>query len=376
MNLMNPMNPILLSSIRQGGPITVARFMELALYHPEHGYYSTASRRSGREGDYFTSVDVGPLFGQLLAAQIAGMWSVLREQGATEFHLVEAGAGDGRLARDMLDAIATEQPDLYEALRVTLVERSDAARERHGEVLGAHPDTITVESAASLPQAITGAIVANELLDALPVHVVVMTAGGLREVHVGETAGELGEVLLPPANADIERLIENTGVTIPQGVRAEVGLAAVDWIEHASRSIDRGFLLVLDYGHDAAALNSEAHAGGTLVAYRGHMAESGGWLDTPGCRDLTAHVNLTAVRNAAIGAGLKPLGVVDQTYFLTSLGLSERLDDGQGVESVRRRLAARTLIVPGGLGSAIKALAFGKRVGTPSLRGFLTGRAT
>jgi SAM-dependent MidA family methyltransferase len=362
--------------IRERGPITVADFMELALYHPEHGYYSAASRRSGREGDFYTSVDIGPLFGQLLAAQIAEMWTMLREQGAGQFHLVEAGAGDGRLARDMLDAIAAGQPDLYEALRVTLVERSDAARERHGEVLGAHPDNITVESAASLPQAITGAIVANELLDALPVHVVVMTAGGLREVRVGERDGELREVMLPLGTAEIERLIENTGVTIPEGVRAEVGLAAVDWVEHASRSIDRGFLLVLDYGHDAAELYSDSHGAGTLVAYRGHMAGSVEWLETPGCCDLTAHVNLTAVRNAAIGADLKPLGVVDQTYFLMSLGLTERLDDGHRVESVRRRLAARTLIVPGGLGSTIKAMAFGKRVDTPSLRGFLTGRAT
>src|SRR5919106_1832145 len=106
----SPLESLLLSLIRERGPITVADFMEFALYHPVHGYYSRVSRRSGRGGDFFTSVDVGPLFGQLLAAQVAEMWTLLREQGATEFHLVEAGAGDGRLARDMLDAIAAEWP--------------------------------------------------------------------------------------------------------------------------------------------------------------------------------------------------------------------------------------------------------------------------
>ena len=368
------MNPVE-SLIRDRGPISVAEYMELALYHPEHGYYAAASRRSGRNGDFFTSVDVGPLFGRLLAVQIAEMWSVLRERGATGFHLVEVGAGDGRLARDLLDAVAAERPDVYEVLRVTLVERSPAALGRHGELLEPHARRILLESSATLPHAITGAIVANELLDAMPVHVVVMTAHGLCEVHICSVEGELREVLLPLANDRVEQLLDRTGVTIPRGVRAEVGLAGADWIEHASRALDRGFMLVFDYGHEAGELYSEAHAAGTLVAYRGHTADSVRWLQT-GCCDLTAHVNLTAVRNVAVASGLTPLGAVDQTYFLTSLGLAARLDDGRGLASVRGRLAARTLILPGGLGSTIKVMAFGKGVGTPALLGFATGRVT
>jgi len=359
-----------LALIRERGPLTVAEVMDLALYHPEHGYYATASRRSGRAGDFFTSVDVGPLFGALLASQITQMGSVLRERGAAGFHFVEAGAGDGRLARDVLDAIAIDSPELYRGLRVTLVERSAAARAQHQEVLGPHGRAPAVESASALPRSVTGVILANELLDALPVHVVVMTPAGLHEVRVGESNGTLVEVLLPLAGQEIERYLVSVGVTLPVGVRAEIGLAAVQWVEEAARSLVRGFLLLIDYGHEAAELYSEAHADGTLMAYRAHAADRVNWLDAAGSCDLTAHVNLTAVRRAAACAGLVPLGLVDQTSFLVALGLTEHLDAERSLSSVRRRLAARTLIDPAGLGGTMKVLAFGKDVGMPALKGF------
>ena len=378
-----PLTALLLAAIRDCGPITVADFMELALYHPEHGYYASASRRSGRHGDFFTSVDVGPLFGQLLAVQIVEMWSVLRAQGAAGFHLVEAGAGDGRLARDILDAIATASPDLYDVSRLTLVERSTRARARHADVLGTHFNNIPIESTASLPRGITGAIVANELLDALPVHVVVMTTTGLCEVHVDEEHGVFKEVLRPLTNERILTLLENTGGVTGEegrqegsGIRVEAGIAAMDWIAEAASAIDRGFLLIVDYGREAAELYSSHHPSGTLTAYRAHTAGASDWLEAPGSCDLTAHVNVTALRHAAREAGLEPLGLVDQTYFLTSLGLAGLLSSAQDLGSIRLRLAARTLIQPGGLGSTLKAMAFGKGVGTPDLMGFKTGRAT
>lgn len=366
----------LLSLIRDRGPLTVAEVMDLALYHPDQGYYATASRRSGRAGDYFTSVDVGPLFGALLASQMAEMWSVLRERGTPHFHFVEAGASDGRLARDVLDAVAREWPQLYRALRVTLVDRSAAARARQREALGPHERRLDVESVAALPPDISGVILANELLDALPVHVVVMTATGLREIHVGEANGALVEVLLPPARPEIERHLEAGGVTLPIGVRAEITLAATEWMEQAAGAVARGFLLLIDYGHEATELYSEAHADGTLTAYRAHGVDRVNWLEAVGSCDLTAHVNFTAIRRAAARAGLVPLGLVDQTYFLVALGLTKHLDAGRSLSSVRRRLAARTLIDPAGLGGTMKVMAFGKGVGLPALKGFAMGRVT
>lgn len=368
------LSPVVVSRIREGGPLTVAEFMELALYDPELGYYSRAAQRSGRDGDFFTSVDAGPLFGELLAVQLDEMWTVLRAQGADAFDLVEAGAGNGRLARDILDAAARDHPDFYANVRVTLVERSATARDAHRAMLAPHAARLA-GSRADLPASVTGAIYANELLDALPVHVVTMTARGLREIVVAERNGALieADAALSP---ELDRHLTLNPVTLDAGSRIEVGLAAERWIRAASGALARGFLLVFDYGHGARELQSPAHAGGTLMAYHAHTAHAVRWLDAPGEYDITSDVDLTAVRNAAERAGLDTVGITDQTYFLLALGLADRLETGDDRRALRRRLAARTLIMPGGLGSTMKAMVFAKGVAAPPLRGLASGRLT
>jgi SAM-dependent MidA family methyltransferase len=373
--LASPLTALLLSRIREHGPLTVAAFMELALYHPAHGYYSRAAQRSGRAGDFFTSVDVGPLFGEMIAEQLDEMWGVLRALGASRFDLVEAGAGNGRLSRDILDAAARRHQDLYEHLRVTLVERSAAARAAQHSTLEPHAHRIA-GSLTDLPGSLAGAIVANELLDAFPVHVVTMTQDGLREVVITERDGALAEVDAPLSDPAINEYVARCGVALPAGARAEVGLDAVRWIGTAAAALERGFLLLFDYGHEARELWSRTHAGGTLLAYRAHTAGAVHWLDGPGENDLTSHVNLTAIRAAAEAAGLETLGVLDQTYFLMSLGLADRLETGHDRHAVAGRLAAKTLIMPGGLGSTMKVMVFAKGAGRPALGGLASGRLT
>jgi SAM-dependent MidA family methyltransferase len=360
--------PVLLSRIRERGPLTVAAFMELALYHPEFGYYSRAAQRSGRSGDFYTSVDVGPIFGELMAVQLAEMWAVLG--GGTRFDLVEAGAGNGRLARDIMDAASRDHPEFYDTIRLTLVERSGKARAVHADTLGPHAARL-VNSTDRLPGSITGAIVANELLDAFPVHVVTMTTAGLREIGVAERDGTLVEVEIPLSNPALE-----APVNLEVGDRLEVAFEAVDWIGDAAAALDRGFVLLFDYGFEASLSHARAHPQGTLMAYRAHRAEPRDWLAHPGERDLTAHVDLGAVRGAARRAGLDDLGIVDQTYFLLGLGLADRVETGDDRHAVKGRLSARTLMIPGGLGSTIKAMAFAKGVGRPTLRGMSGGRLT
>lgn len=366
---------LILSRIRERGPITVAEYMELALYHPVYGYYMSASRRSGREGDFFTNVDVGPLFGEILAAQLAELWPPLRDAGADRFHLVEVGASDGRLARDILDAAAREHPVFYDSLHVTLVDRSHAAADEQRRTVAAHAGRVTC-GAADLPYDVTGAIIANELLDALSVHRVVTENGVLREIHLAQNGNGYHQLALEPSTPRIARFFSRLNVSLPEGIVAEVGLAAMDWIADAAASLTRGYLMIFDYGFDADTLYSPLHAAGTLMGFRAHTADIESWLESPGTSDLTSHVNLTAIRAAAEDAGLAPLGMTDQTYFVTALGLAERLDAGQTVTSIRRRLAARTLVMPGGLGSTMKAVAFGKDVGASTLRGFSAGRLT
>ncbi len=345
------------------GPLTVAAFMELALYDPQFGYYARAGQRSGRAGDFFTSVDVGPIFGELLAAQIAEMLSIVHPAGADDqppSDLVEVGAGNGRLTADIARALKRDRPEIYRRLHLHLVERSPIAR---AERLATSGD--------AMPETFEGVLLANELLDAMPVHQVVMTEEGLREVYVaradahgdGVRRDTLSTVLGPLSTPRLAEYLARVGATLAPGWRAEINLNAIDWIKDAARRLRRGFMILIDYGHEARALYDESHSGGTLTTFAGHRAGDGhAWLNDPGGQDITSHVDWTSVRAAAIDAGMDSIALLDQTYFL--LGL---LPSIVNPESAARRL--KTLLMPGGLGSTMKVLLLGKRVGTPPLLG-------
>ena len=371
-----PLRELIIERIRTLGPLTFAEYMKLALYHPELGYYARAGRRSGRAGDFFTSVDVGPLFGALLADQFAEMWRIL---GSREFDLVEVGAGSGWLSRDILDAAATSDPAFYAAIRLQLVECSPTARAAQPETLTAHVDRLTA-SLPSLPDAVCGTIFANELLDALPTHVVVMTGSGLREIFVDARGDHLVERDGPLSSPEISAYFDRLGLQLQPGWRGEVNLSAITWVGEAARRLRRGFLLLIDYGHDASELYSATHAAGTLATYHRHVTESGTggtsnsvapWLSDPGERDISSHVDLSSIQRAAEDEGLQLVGLLDQTYFLMGLGVTDRLagQPGETVSALKQRLAAKTLLLPGGLGSTHKTLILSKGVDAPRLRG-------
>jgi SAM-dependent MidA family methyltransferase len=376
----SPLLSVILERIRAHGPVSVEEYVDLALYHPELGYYSRADQRSGRAGDFVTSVDLGPVFGGLLACQFAEMWRLTAARGDDEvpFDLVEAAAGSGRLSRDVLDWAASEDRAFYDATRLHLVERSPAARARQADVLGAHAGRLA-SSAADLPESVTGVIFANELLDALPPHLVVMRADGLREVFVDAAGDRLVTREAAPSSDRLAAYLEEVGARLEPGWFAEINLAAVDWVRAAAARLRRGFLVLVDYGHEARELFSATHAAGTLTTYRRHAsedrAEGPGWLSGPGDRDITSHVDLTAVQLAARDAGLERVALLDQGYFLLGLGLADRwpADGGEAPDAIRRRLALKTLLLPGGMGSTHKVMIFGRDVGTPALRGTSTG---
>jgi len=355
--------------------------MELALYEPEFGYYARAEQRSGRAGDFFTSVDVGPIFGELLETQLEEMWrglsrspqdslgaSSARLQPSDPFDLVEAGAGNGRLAADILRAARRKHPALYDRIRLHLVESSPAARAAQREVLGDVADRL-VSSGSVLPDSFEGVLIANEVIDAMPVHQVVMREPGLREVFVSIADGaQLVTTEDVPSAPALSAYLEAVHASLEPGWRAEINLAAVSWIREAARRLRRGFVLLIDYGHEARELYSASHSGGTLTAFASHTdvprraGPTPSWLDRPGDQDLTAHVDFTTLRATAEAAGLDTIAFLDQTYFL--LGL---LEDGD--LSDRERRGIKTLVMPGGLGSTHKVLIFGKGVGRPPLQG-------
>jgi SAM-dependent MidA family methyltransferase len=385
---MSPLGELIAERIRTGGPISFAEFMELSLYHPEHGYYARAAQRTGRAGDFFTSVDVGPVFGELLAKQFAEMWRILQNSpklagefegpaGAADslfFDLVEAGAGNGRLSRDVLDAAAGRDPEFYAAIRLSLVEQSPAARAAQAGTLGPHAARLhhSASSLGGLPEPIRGVIFANELLDALPTHAVAMTENGLREVFFDYRDGRFVECLKDLSTPRIAAYLSRAGASLAAGWRAEVNLAAEDWVKTAARSLRKGFLVMIDYGHEEGELYGASHSSGTLTMFKQHTTEFD--VQEPGTYDITAHVDLSAVRRAAEREGMQVLGRLDQTYFLMGLGLDELQDMANSPQSFEpaalgRRLALKTLILPGGLGSTHKVLIFGKDVGAPRLRG-------
>ncbi len=342
--------------------------MDMALYDPEFGYYARAAQRSGRTGDFFTSVDVGPIFGELLARQIGEMAGVLGPIAG--FDLVEAGAGNGRLSADILAAIAARDPSLLQRLRLHLVEASPQAREAQAATLGIHAGRL-VSSSGELPRQYEGVLLANELLDAMPVHQVVMRESGLLETYVVEEAGRLIARDGPVSSPELEQYLAALEVELEPGWRVEINLRARDWIAEAARRLTRGFVILIDYGHPATTLYSASHSGGTLTSFRRHttteQAGHGGpaWLADPGDQDITAHVDFTTVARVAEAGGLTTLGFMDQTYFL--MGLLEHLGERE-LSDVERR-GAKTLIMPGGLGSTFKVMIFGKGVGAPALLG-------
>ena len=380
--------------------------MDLALYDPELGYYARAAQRSGRAGDFFTSVDVGPLFGELLEIQLAEMFETLQKLQTADLRrqtldLVEAGAGNGRLSADILRAAGTRDA-FYDAVRLHLVEASAAARAAQRATLGDAADRLA-SSGASLPSSFEGVLIANELLDALPVHQVVMREEGLKEVYVD---GALRPIEDTPSTPALAAYLASAGVVLQPGWRVEINLRAVEWMRDAARRLRRGFIIVIDYGHEARELYSPTHAAGTLTSYSSHRSagpESAAawppWLESPGERDITSHVDFTSVRAAAESEGLQTLGFLDQTYFLLGLlgSLGSRFANLEhpanlanpnvpnpnlansanlpnpanpaNLANLETRLALKTLIMPGGLGSTQKVLIFGKGVGTPALLG-------
>ena len=356
--------------------------MELALYDPEAGYYARSAQRSGRAGDFFTSVDVGPVFGELLEIQLAEMANIVTTINAEHaetspglpalpaFDLVEAGAGNARLSADILDAARRRDPKFYDRVRLHLVEASPAARAAQGHVLGSAIERLA-SSSADLPASFEGVLLANELLDALPVHQVVMRRGGLCEVYVDASQGAPRTIEGPLSTPQLAAYLNRLGMSLEPGWRAEINLRACEWIRTAARRLARGFIILIDYGHEARELYSASHAGGTLTTFARHTmagperpADAPAWLDDAGNRDITSHVDFTSVRTAAESEGLTTIGFLDQTYFLMGLAAAD-LD----VSDLRKRLALKTLLMPGGLGSTHKVLILGKGVGAPALAG-------
>lgn len=372
-----PLASLLAERIRASSTITFAEYMEACLYHPEHGYYSGAGVRHLK--DYYTSVDVHPIFGRLLARQFHEMWSAL---GRPElFWLVEAGAGTGRLAKHILDFAENSLAEFYAQLSYVAVETSPARRNEQTATLSRHISGGRVVSSAELPaEILSGCIFSNELFDALPVYRVVRDADELREIWVDLQDERFVEKLGPLSTPAVADYFARQGIELAEGQQAEAGLEACRWIEDAARHLRRGFVLTVDYGHEARELYDECHMRGTLLAYDHHRA-SEDFYRAPGEQDLTAHVNFTALEMWGARAGLETAGLTTQGHFLLAWAaqneFADLYDDAPSgvagerteLERLRARLLFKNLTHPEGMGETFRVLIQHKGVSRPHLTG-------
>ncbi len=336
----------LIDRIRDGGAIPFEVYMELALYHPDSGYFTGERLRSVQSGDFLTSPEVSPLFGETLAEL------VMREAADTGLTLpmvIDAGAGSGSLLRPLLSTLG-------ERAEPWAVEVSPPARRALGELVGKR----VVGSLEGLPRRIAGVIFANELLDNLPMALARRRAGGWRELWVGESGGELGWVETP-ARAEVEEWLERFAGPTPEGGMVECQLAAGRWVTEVLDRLVSGALVVFDYGDTAEGLERR-RPDGTLRTYRAHHLGPDP-LAEPGGTDITADLNFTAVAEAARAAGAI-VSLHRQDDLLEELGLTERIrrlrmqeaEHARAGDELRRleirsvRIGAETLLHPRGLG--------------------------
>jgi SAM-dependent MidA family methyltransferase len=365
-----PLAAILTEHIRARGPITFAKYMDACLYDPQHGYYTRAEQSPRR--DYFTSVDASPIFGRLLARQFQEMWVQLGRPA--EFLLVEPGAASGNLAAQVLDFTAESFPEFYSALQYVAVERSAARHAAAAPALAPHLAAKHFAMVSDMPAQIPcGCIFSNEFVDALPVHRLVREGNDLREIYVGSGTNGLCEQFGSLSSPALAEYLTEQGIRLQEGQLAEVNLDACAWIAEMRARLGRGFVLTIDYGHEAEELYNHLHMRGTLLAYEKHRA-SENFFCAPGQQDLTAHVNFTALDRHGSRAGLQRTGFTSQSNFLLSVARRGDFADLQSPtmsesQQTRARLLFKTLIYPEGMGDTFQVLIQHKGIAQPHLSG-------
>lgn len=367
----SPLAEILRAEIARLGPIPFRRFMELALYEPAHGYYAGGRAAIGRRGDYVTNVSVGPLFGRLLAGQFAAFWEQLGRPAP--FTVVEQGANTGDFAHDLLTAAEAAHPEFFAALRYRIVEPFAGNRARQRERLaqwesqrGQQSQSAGKTAWSDTPDALppfTGVHFSNELLDAMPVHAVIFQGGAWRERHVAfdEAAERFVWTTGPLSSPELEALTRRMPPL--EGYETEANLEAARWIAAVARKLERGLVLVADYGFSRPDYYLPDRKAGTLTGYRSQRRMDDP-LASPGEQDLTAHVDFTTLAEAAQRAGLRVAGFTDQHHFMVALGLRAfpEHEERQRLtpEEQRERRAFATLMHPGLMGRGFRFLALAR----------------
>jgi SAM-dependent MidA family methyltransferase len=352
---------------QQGGELPFDRFMELALYAPGLGYYAAGSQKFGAAGDFVTAPEISPLFGRALARQCA---EVLGHLGAGD--VLEFGAGSGALAISLIQELAAlkQLPERY-----WILETSADLRQRQQAAIAGLPSALAarVHWLDGLPDALRGVVLANEVLDAMPVHRFQMVAGVVGEVVVHWDGAAFVERIRPAAAALCAAVDElrRSGCALGDGYASEINLRAKPWSEALARALRQGVALLIDYGYTRQEYYLPERSMGTLMCHYRHRAHADPyWL--PGLQDITAHVDFSALAQAATAAGLQVAGYSTQGNFLLGCGLDDILaasdasDVGRHMDLVQQ---AKRLVLPSAMGERFQVLGLSKAYHQP-LSGF------
>jgi SAM-dependent MidA family methyltransferase len=356
---MRPLIDLIRREIAASGVLSFARFMELALYCPDYGYYQTKKDNPGRRGDFFTSVSVGELFGQLLAFQFAEWLEELRLANC-DLRIVETGAHDGTLARDVLNWLRASRPKLFDQIEYGIVEPSLRRQQWQRETLKEFASRIRWLSRfnTSTVQRFNGIIFSNELLDAMPVHRSGWDATAKKWFEWGVALE--GEKFVWARMAEsrhpslvIRHVPPELLAVLPDGYTIETSPAAENWWREAAGALERGRLMTIDYGLTADELFSPSRPRGTLRAYfRHHVTDD--ILANPGEQDITAHVNFPAIQAAGESAGLATESFSTQAQFLTRILDKAAKDKSFGDWNASRTRQFQTLTHPEHLGRTFR----------------------
>ncbi|WP_457640081.1 class I SAM-dependent methyltransferase [Persephonella sp.] len=360
---------IIKERIKREGKISFRDFMDMALYYPELGYYTSPQEKIGGLGDFFTASELDSAFGELLGKQFAEIFYKL---GSQNFQVVEIGAGKGYLAHDILKYLKENKPEVYSHLTYYIIEKSPYHIKLQKEILKPFEvvqwkqDIIDFED-----NSITGVVFSNELFDSFPVHVIRKINGKIYELFITLDEEDNVKEVVDEAPEEILRYIKELNIKIPEGMQTEINLDAVQYIQKIAKKLKKGYVITIDYGYPSAELYKPYRMRGTLLCYYRHRY-SENFYENVGMQDITSHVNFSALKYYGMIAGLDFTGFTDQAHFLTNLGLMEileQLQERDDLEAFERLNRLKTLVLPKGMGEKFKVLVQHKNVEEPSIKG-------
>ncbi|MDR4507688.1 MAG: SAM-dependent methyltransferase [Candidatus Brocadiaceae bacterium] len=367
---MQNVKDILIGKIGKKGKITFAEFMSTALYHPEYGYYNTNTKRVGKHGDYYTSPTVHAVFGELIAKQLEEMWSIM---GKGVFTVVEMGANAGWLCYDIMRCIMKEFQQLYEQIQYIIVESNSYATEKQRLLLnplGLAEEKVswhTYTKSGFSFDSIQGCFLANEFIDALPVHRYTVKKGIFNEIFIGYNGVNFCEIENEVFLQTFSNYLKENFIHLEENQRFEINFDAAIWLKHVAEKLTKGFIITIDYGDTADRIYGGNYKEGTLRCYYKHTVNQD-YHERPGQQDITAHVDFTHMMKAGEEADLHVTGFTKQGHYLIALGILERLNKtGNDVNTI---LKAKNLFHPEGMGDIFKILIQHKNIENPRLSGF------